>query len=90
MVRYSCDGSGQDCEGVLMKRPSFKAVKLVHGEPVMSTKVNTNNAWGFGGWYGTRYTFSDGFTCEVGRFSTRHQGTFPRPLRVFNPAGEEV
>ncbi len=74
----------------VLKRLSFTAVKKIHGEPAKSEKVSTLNAWGFGGWYGTRYTFADGFTCEVGRFSTRHQGTFPRPLQVFNPEGEEV
>jgi hypothetical protein len=72
------------------KRQTFTQVKAIHGQPCGSEKVNTCNAWGFGGWYGTRYTFDDGYSCEVGRYSTLHQGTHPRPLRVFNPEGEEV
>lgn len=42
-------------------------------------KVNTCNAWGFGGWFGTKYNFIfDGAVYELrdGQVSTRHSGTF--------------
>lgn len=42
---------------------------------VRTQKVNTNNAWGFGGKVGT-YTFYDnGIYSFVGRNSHRHSGT---------------
>lgn len=48
-------------------------------------KINTNNAWGFGGWYGKQWTATlDGhvYKFQKGRVSTRHQGTFPREDKV--------
>lgn len=39
---------------------------------------STLNAWGFDGSYGKQYVLTDGKTCvRIGKFSTRHQGTFP-------------
>ena len=54
------------------------------GAPVRVEDVNTNNAWGFGGWSGKRYVFTNGFAFEHCQASTRHCGLFPIS-RVKNP-----
>lgn len=35
-------------------------------------KFNTNNDWGFGGAFGTQYTFNDNLYCKVGEACYRH------------------
>src|SRR5688572_2253141 len=40
-----------------------------------STKVNTNNGWGFGGHISTYYYFDNGLIYRHGRFHHRHTGT---------------
>ena len=50
------------------------------GEPIKTINVNSNNAWGFGGWHGTSTEFNGEFYYEVGTISTRHQGTFPKKV----------
>lgn len=36
-----------------------------------SSKENTTNGWGFGGWYGTKFSFNDGIDYLNGRWSSR-------------------
>ena len=43
------------------------------GSPVVkSEKINTNNAWGFGGKSGTWYRYANGFMYFSGSYSHRH------------------
>ena len=42
-------------------------MKLISNE-----KINTNNAWGFGGWMGTRKEYDNGLIIDEGKFCYRH------------------
>jgi hypothetical protein len=53
-----------------------------------TTKVNTNNGWGFGGWSGTIKRYDNGITFEDGRNSFRHTGTSPHK-KVYIPIDED-
>jgi len=39
---------------------------------IKTETVNTNNAWGFGGWSGTSTYYSNGVVHDKGRYSHRH------------------
>lgn len=53
---------------------------------VTSKKYSTNNAWGFGGSYGTEYTFPSGWVLRVGTACFRHRAS--RPVRyAVSPEG---
>ena len=39
---------------------------------ISSEEYNTNNAWGFGGGYGTEYTFNNGLKLRDGIACYRH------------------
>lgn len=42
---------------------------------VKTKKVDTTNAWGFGGWVGTETTYDNGVVVRKGRNVHRHTGT---------------
>lgn len=41
---------------------------------VKTEEVNTLNAWGFGGWYGKKIIYSNGYYINDGRWKGRHTG----------------
>ena len=60
---------------VVMNKNAFiaEATKIIGRAPV---EIDTNNAWGFGGCYGVRWSMPD-VTVTVAVASTRHCGTTP-------------
>ena len=57
----------------LVMAKNFKAPDI--GSPVVSQEdFNTNNAWGFGGGYGTQFKYENGFVCRKGNACYRHTG----------------
>ena len=44
---------------------------------IKKEKFNTNNAWGFGGGYGTETTYTNGLVQRKGKACFRHTGTVP-------------
>ena len=50
-------------------------VIIINGiKPIKSEPYNSNNAWGFGGARGTKYTYESGAVLFIGFAGSRHQG----------------
>lgn len=61
-----------------MRSDTFSILKVtVNGiKPIKSEEYNSNNAWGFGGFRGTKFTYESGAEVFLGWACTRHRGAF--------------
>lgn len=51
--------------------------------------INTNNAWGFGGWTGKKYIFDNGCYMKVGKICYRHAKP-ERMTKFFDPNDMQI
>jgi hypothetical protein len=72
---------------VFMKKVKNLIIACI--EPVKAEDFNTNNAWGFGGGYGTEYTYPSGASIRLGTACYRHS-CCSKYVALYNKEGHRV